>query len=201
MALCLHFALQQLSGPLVVVSYAAELVGDSGVRVLNSYFVATVLAAFLLAGALVVAAMAHPESAAVLSSAGKLAASVVIAAYNLTRRLLLNRLGSQLLSFVPILGLIAFMMSSSVALVPDSPAGDMPGQHVALAFSYVVAFVVIKSYPYVQAYLGWWVFAFFAAASGLNIVYGVLVFSERKPLSSDERTGNAANGSSTGPAV
>lgn len=201
LALCLHFALQQLSGPLVLVSYAAELVGDSGVRVLNSYFVATVLAVFLLAGALVAAAMAHRESASVLSSAGIMAAGMVIVVYNLTRRLLLNRLGSQLLSFVPMLGLIAFMTSSSVALVPDSPVVDAPGQHVALAFSYAVAFVVIKCYPYAHAYLGWWVFAFFAAASGLNIVYGVLVFSEHKSSSSSDERIVATESSSAAPSV
>lgn len=197
LALCLHFALQQLSGPLVIVSYAAQLVDDSGIRVLNSYFIAVVLAAFLVAGSFVSTAMDHRESTSILSSAGILVASLLIAAYNLTRRLLLNRLGSQLLSFIPFLGLIAFMMSSSVALVPNSPTINTPGEHVALAFSYVVGFAVIKTYPFVHGYMGWWVFAFFAVMSALNIIYGVLMFSEPKSSKSTAATKE----SSAGPAV
>lgn len=197
LALCLHFALQQLSGPLVIVSYAAQLVDDSGIRVLNSYFIAVVLAAFLVAGSLVSTAMAHRESTSILSSAGILAAGLLISAYNLSRRLLLNRFASNLLSFIPFLGLIAFVMSSAVGLVPDSPATNTPGEHVALAFSYVVAFAVIKAYPYVHGYLDWWIFTFFAVVSALNIIYGVLMFSGPK---SSKRTA-AAKDSSAGPAV
>lgn len=181
LALCLHLVLQQLSGPLVIVAYAAELVGDSGIRVLNSSFIAVVLAAFLVVGSFVSTAMDHRESTTILSSTGILVAGLVIAAYNVARRLFLNRLGSQLLSFIPLAALIAFTMSSSVALVPNLPVKNTPGEHVALAFSYVVAFSVIKCYPYVNAYLGWWVFAFFAVAAALNIVYDVLMFSEPKP--------------------
>lgn len=198
LALCLHFALQQLSGPLVIVSYAAQLVGDSGIRVLNSYFIAVVLAVFLVAGSLVSTAMAHRESTSILSSTGILVAGLLISAYNLTRRLLLNRLGSQLLSFIPFLGLIVFMISSSVALVPNSLATNTPGEHVALAFSYVVGFAVIKTYPYVNGYLGWWVFAFFAAMSALNIIYGLLMFSEPKSCKSSLAV---TKESSVGPAV
>jgi MFS family permease len=200
LALCLHLVLQQLSGPLVIISYAAELVGDSGIRVLNSYFIAIVLAAFLVIGSFVSTAMDHRESTTILSSTGIMVAGLVIAAYNLGRRLFLNRLGSQLLSFIPLMGLIMFIMSSSVALVPNLPVKNTPGEHVALAFSYVVAFSVIKSYPYVHAYLGWWVFAFFAVAAALNVVYDVLMFSEPK---SSNRSAAAAStqSSSVGPAV
>lgn len=198
MALALHSALQQMSGPLVLVSYAAQMVDDSGVRVLNGHFIAAVLAAFLVAGAFVSTAMDHRESSATLAAAGTLTAGVVIAVYNLIRRMFLNRLGSQLLSFVPLLGLIVFSMSSSVGLVPHSPvARYAAGEHVALAFGYTVAFAVIKCYPYVHAALGWWVFAVFAAASALNVVYGVLIFPE--PESSKQNTGTKR--SSVGPAV
>lgn len=196
MALCLHFALQQLSGPLIIVTYATQLVDDSGVRVLNTYFVAVVLAVFLVVGSLVSTAMNHRESTTILSSTGIVAAGIVITVYNLSRRLFLNRLGSQLLSFIPLLALIAFMMSSSVALVPNLPVKNTSGEHVALAFSYVFAFSVIKAYPYVHAYLGWWVFAFFAIAAALNIVFGVLMFS-----SETESKRTAAKRSSTVPAV
>lgn len=185
LALCVHFALQQLSGPLVIVSYAAEMVGDSGVRILNSYFIAVALAAFLVVGALVSTAMDHSESAAVLSATGVLVSGALIAAYNLFRRLLLNRLAARLLSFVPLLGLAVFMMSSSVALVPSVPIKHTPGEHAAVSFSYLVAFLAIKSYPYAQAFMGWWVFAFFGIASALNIVYGVLVFSDSSEHPSD----------------
>lgn len=181
LALCTHFALQQLSGSLVLVTYAAQLVNDSGVRILNPYFIAVVLAAFLVAGSLVSAAMRHPESSATLSSAGTVAAALIIAAYNLVRRLFLNRLGSQLLSIVPLFGLVAFMAFSCTALVPNVPVKNAPGEHVAMAFSYVVAFLVIKTYPSVHSRLGWWVFVWFAAAAALNIVFGVLTFSDTKP--------------------
>lgn len=197
LALCLHLALLQLSGPLVLVAYAAELVGDSGVRVLNSYFIAVVLAGFLVAGSFVSVAMDHRESTAVLSSTGIMAAGVVVAAYNLARAVFLNRLGSRLLSFIPLFALMAFAMSSSVALVPDLPVDNTPGEHVAQAFSYVVAFSVIKCYPYVQAYLGWWVFAVFAVTAALNIVYGVLMFSDTK----SKRPTVTPRRSSVGPAV
>lgn len=201
MALGLHLALQQMSGPLVLVSYAVQLVDDSGVRVLNGYFVAAVLAAFLLAGALVSTAMNHRESSATLSAAGTLTGGVVIAVYNLARRLFLNRLGSQLLSFVPLLGLIVFSMSSSVGLVPHSPVPRYAvGEHVALAFGYTVAFAVIKCYPYVHSAVGWWVFAVFAVASALNIVYGVLMFSEPES-SKQQRSATPSKRSSVGPAV
>ncbi|XP_022174503.1 facilitated trehalose transporter Tret1-like [Myzus persicae] len=200
LALALHLALQQMSGPMVLVSYASQMVGDSGVRVLNGHFVAAVLAAFLVAGALVSTAMDHRESSATLAAAGALTAGVVIAVYNLIRRMFLNRLGSQLLSFVPLLGLIVFSMSSSVGLVPHSPVPRYAaGEHVALAFGYTVAFAVIKCYPYVHAAVGWWVFAVFAVASALNIVYGVLMFSE--PESSKQQRNTAAKRSSVGPAV
>ncbi|KAE9536395.1 hypothetical protein AGLY_007184 [Aphis glycines] len=201
MALGLHLALQQMSGPLVLVSYAAQLVDDSGVRVLNGHFVAAVLAAFLVAGALVSTAMNHRESSATLAAAGTLTAGVVIAVYNLARRLFLNRLGSQLLSFIPLLGLIVFSMSSSVGLVPHSPVPRYAtGEHVALAFGYAVAFAVIKCYPYVHSAVGWWVFAVFAVASALNIVYGVLMFSEPEP-SKQQRSATPSKRSSVGPAV
>ncbi|XP_026813225.1 facilitated trehalose transporter Tret1-like isoform X1 [Rhopalosiphum maidis] len=201
LALGLHLALQQMSGPLVLVSYATQMVDDSGVRVLNSHFVAAVLAAFLVAGALVSTAMNHRESSATLAAAGTLTAGVVIAIYNLARRLFLNRLGSQLLSFIPLLGLIVFSMSSSVGMVPHSPVVRYAvGEHVALAFGYTVAFAVIKCYPYVHAAVGWWVFAVFAVASALNIVYGVLMFSEPEP-SKQQRNTAATKRSSVGPAV
>jgi len=201
LSLGLHLTLQQLSGPLVLVTYATQMVSDSGVRVLNEHFVAAVLAAFLVAGALVSTAMDHRESSATLAASGTLAAGVVIAVYNLARRLFLNQLGSQLLSFVPLLGLFVFSMSSSVGLVPHSPARNyVTGEHVALAFGYTVAFAVIKCYPYVHAAVGWWVFAVFAAASALNIVYGVLTSSE--PESSKLLPDTvAAKRSSAGPAV
>lgn len=197
LALCLHLALQQLSGPLVLVSYAADVVNDSGVRVLHSYFIAIVLAAFLVAGGLVSTAMDHRESSSILASAGVLAAGLVIGAYSLVRQLFLNRLGSQLLSFVPFVALVAFSMASSVALVPSLPVKNTPGEHVAVAFSYVVAFVAIKCYPTVQAYLGWWVFVFFAVVAGLNIVYGVLMFSESKR----NQNKRPSTSSAAGPAV
>jgi len=202
LALGLHLALQQMSGPLVFVSYATQVVDDSGVRLLNSHFVAAVLAVFLLAGAIVSTAMNHRDSSATLAAAGTLTASVVIAVYNLFRRLFLNRFGSQLLSFVPLLGLIVFSMSSSVGLVPHSPVPRyVTGEHVALAFGYTVAFAVIKCYPYVHAAVGWWVFAVFAVASALNIVYGVLVFSEPSDTNQQQRNTAAAKRSSVGPAV
>lgn len=198
LAMCLHLTLQQLSGPLIVVSYAAELIGDSGTRILNSYFIAVVLAAFLLIGGLVCTAMNHRESAITLSSVGIVVSGLLIASYNLVRRLLLNRLGSQLLSFIPLLGLIIFVMSCAVGLVPNLPVSNTPGEHVALAISFVVAFIVIKSYLYVQAYLGWWTFAFFAVAAGLNIIVGVLMFSQPK----SNRTVEAKQqDSAAGPAV
>lgn len=176
MALCLHFALQQLSGPLIIVTYATQFVDDSGVRVLNTYFVAVVLAVCLVVGSLISTAMNHRESTTILSSTGIVAAGIVITVYNLSRRLFLNRFGSQLLSFIPLLALIVFMMSSSVALVPNLPVNNMV-EHIALSFSYLFAFGVIKTYPYVHAYLGWWVFGFFTIAAALNIVFGVLMFS------------------------
>jgi len=201
LALALHLALQQISGPLVFVSFASQIVDDSGVRVLNGHFVAAVLAAFLVVGALVSTAMNHRESSATLAAAGTLTAGVVIAVYTLIRRMFLNRLGSQLLSFIPLLGLIVFSMSSSVGLVPHSPVPRYAaGEHVALAFGYTVAFAVIKCYPYVHAALGWWVFAVFAVASALNIVYGVLMFSGPDSSSKQQRN-TAANQSSAGPAV
>ncbi|KAL4097172.1 hypothetical protein QTP88_021991 [Uroleucon formosanum] len=200
LTLALHLALQQMSGPMVLVSYASQIVGDSGVRVLNGHFIAAVMAAFLVAGALVSTAMDHRESSATLAAAGTLTAGVVIAVYNLIRRMFLNRLGSQLLSFIPLLGLIVFSMSSSVGLVPHSPVSRYAaGEHVALAFGYFVAFAVIKCYPYVYDAVGWWVFAVFAVASAMNIVYGVLMFSE--PESSKQQRNTAAKRSSDGPAV
>lgn len=198
LALCTHFALQQLSGSLVLVTYAAQLVNDSGVRILNPYFIAVVLAAFLVAGSLVSAAMRHPESSATLSSAGTVAAALVIAAYNLCRQLFLNRLGSQLFSIVPLFGLVAFMAFSSTALVPNVPVKNAPGEHVAMAFNYVVAFLVIKTYPSVHSLLGWWVFVWFAAAAALNIVFGVLTFSDTKPK---ETAAMAKNQPSASPTV
>ena len=145
--------------------------------------------------------MNHRESSATLAAAGTLTAAVIIAIYNLVRRLFLNRLGSQLLSFVPLFGLIVFSMSSSVGLVPNSPVPRYAhGEHVALAFGYTVAFAAIKCYPYVHAAIGWWVFAVFAVASALNIVYDVLTFSEPESLK-EQRNAAATKRPSVGPAV
>ncbi|VVC32285.1 Hypothetical protein CINCED_3A003107 [Cinara cedri] len=179
LALCLHLVLQQLSAPLVIVSYASQFVSDSGIRVLTPHFISVVLAGFLVAGSLVSTAMNHRQSAAVLSSTGILAGSVLISVYILVRRMFLNRLGSQLLSVVPILGLVSFMASSCIALVPSLPIKDTPGENVAVAFSYTIAFIVIKAYPYVHAHLGWWVFPCFAGMAALNVVYGILMFSDQ----------------------
>ncbi|XP_025207159.1 facilitated trehalose transporter Tret1-like [Melanaphis sacchari] len=202
LALSLHLALQQMSGPLVLVSYATHVVDDAGVRVLNNHFVAAVLAAFLVAGAFVSTAMNHRESSATLAAAGTLTAGVVIAVYNLARRLFLNRLGSQLLSFIPLFGLIVFSTSSSVGLVPHSPVPRYaPGEHVALAFGYAVAFAAVKCYPYVYAAVGWWVFAVFAVAAALNIVYGVLTFTEPEFTAKQQPNAAAAERSSAEPAV
>lgn len=179
LALCLHLALQQLSGPLVMVSYAAQLVTDAGIWVLTPHFISIVLAGFLVAGSLVSTAMDYQHSATVLSSTGIMAAGVLISVYIFVRRLFLNRLGSQLLSVVPVLGLVAFMASSCMALVPSLPVKDTPGESVAMAFSYTFAFIVIKAYPYVHAYLGWWVFFCFTMLATLHVVYGVLMFSDQ----------------------
>jgi len=180
LALCLHFALQQLSGPLVLITFASQLVNDSGSQLLNSYFISVVLAAFLVAGSLVSVAMRHPESTATLSSVGLLAAGLIITAYNLCNSLPLNHLTSQLLSFVPLLGLVVFMTFSCTTLVPTAPITNAPGEHVAMAFSYAFAFLVIQFYPYIHSLLSWWVFVFFAIAAALNMVFGLLAFFEPK---------------------
>ncbi|XP_050421447.1 uncharacterized protein LOC126833908 [Adelges cooleyi] len=180
MALCLHLTLQQLSGPLAVLSYAVDVVGDSGVRILNSYFIVIVLSAFMVMGALISTAMDHRESTTILSSTGILISGAVIGSYNLIRRLVLNRFGAQLLSFVPLLGMLLLVTSCCVALVPTLPTNNTKGEHVALGFSYLVGFAVVKCYPYAHAYLGWWIFVFFAFMAALNIITNVLLFSEQK---------------------
>jgi len=234
----IRLALQQMSGPLVLVTYAVKLVNDSGIRVINGQFVAAALAAFLVAGAFVSTGITRRASASKLAAIGTLTAGVVIAVYNHVRLF-----GSQLLqNLVPLLCLIVFSTSISVGPMPRSTAprykaGEpvvgktlavktvardylrvgtiavrtlvsktvdckhvvgktvdcrhVAGEHVALAFGYTVAFAVVKCYPYAQAAVGWWVFAFFAVASALNIVYGKIMYSEPK---SSER-------SSVGPAV
>lgn len=179
LSLCLHLALQQLSGPLVMVSYATQLVNHSEFWVLPPNFIAVILAGFLVAGSLVSTAMDHRQSVAVLSSTGLLGGAVLISVYILVHKLFLNRLGSQLLSVVPLLGFVAFMTSSCVALMQSFPIKDTPGESVATAFGYAVAFTVIKTYPYVYTVLGWWVFPCFAVVAALNIVYGVLMFSDQ----------------------
>lgn len=180
LALCLHFALQQLSGPLVLITFASQFLNDSGVWGLNSYFISVVLAIFLVAGSLVCAAMRHPESTATLSSAGLLAASLIITIYNFFRSLFLNRLASRVFGFVPLLGMAVFMTFSCTALVPNVPIKNVPGEHVAMAFSYAFAFLVIQFYPYIHSQLSWWVFVFFAIPAALNIIFGVLAFTEPK---------------------
>ncbi|KAE9536394.1 hypothetical protein AGLY_007183 [Aphis glycines] len=223
----MRLALQQMSGPLVLVTYAVKLVNDSGIRVINGQFVAAVLAAFLVAGAFVSTGITRRASASKLAAIGTLTAGVVIVVYKH-----FQQFGSQLVeNFVPLLCLIVFSMSISAGPMPRSTAPlykdgkhvvgktvavktvareyvatgtiavktligktvdcnhvvgktvdcrHVAGEHVALAFGYTVAFAVIKCYPYAQAAFGWWVFAFFALASALNIVYGKIVYSEPK---------------------
>ncbi|CAH1716375.1 unnamed protein product [Aphis gossypii] len=222
-----RLALQQMSGPLVLVTYAVKLVNDSGIRVINGQYVAAALALFLVAGAFVSTGIARRASASKLAAIGTLTAGVVIVVYKY-----FQQYGSKLVeNLVPLLCLIVFSMSISAGPMPRSTApryktdervvdnttvdvkttlkyvGDrtltvktlavktvdckhevgktvdcrhVAGEHVALAFGYAVAFAVIKCYPYAQAAYGWWVFAFFALASALNIVYGKIVYSEPK---------------------
>ncbi|KAF0748010.1 facilitated trehalose transporter Tret1-like isoform X1 [Aphis craccivora] len=113
----MRLALQQMSGPLVLVTYAVKLVNDSGVRVLNGQYVAAVLAAFLVVGAFVSTGITRRASASKLAAAGTLIAVIVIAVYNYVRQY-----GSQLLqNLVPLLCLIVFSMSISVGPIPRSP--------------------------------------------------------------------------------
>ncbi|XP_050546437.1 uncharacterized protein LOC126908428 [Daktulosphaira vitifoliae] len=189
LALCLHFTLQQLSGPLAVVAYAVEIIGDSGVRILNGYFIAVILSAFMVMGALVSTAMDHKESTNILSATGIVISGIVIGVFNLIRSLVLNRVASQMLSFIPLLGILLLIISSCTALVPSLPIKNTNGEHTALGFNYFIGFVVVKCYPYAQAYLGWWIFIIFAVMASLDIVTCVLFFSEPKKSHPSEEPG------------